>query len=116
MTRAEGSPVRCLDEIPREPHDLTIAEAAVIAKALGHPTRFEILELLRTRCPRTVGDIVAELPLAPSTVSNHLRILKEAGVIRTFRSEPRTWHCLNRSMIAGLAVVITDLTGRPNGT
>ena len=116
MTGSGGSPVRCLDEVPREPQSLTTGEAAVIAKALGHPTRFGILELLRTRCPRTVGDIAAELPIAPSTVSNHLRILKEAGVIRTFRSEPRTWHCLNRSMIAGLAVTITELTERTNGT
>ncbi len=115
MIRVGGSPVRCLDEITREPRDLTTSEAAAIAKALGHPTRFEILELLRTRCPRTVGDIAAELPSAPSTVSNHLRILKEAGVIRTFRSEPRTWHCLNRSMITGLAAAITDLTGRSDG-
>ncbi len=113
MIGARGSPVECLDDTPRAPRDLTTNEAAVIAKALGHPTRFEILELLRKRCPRTVGDIVAELPLAPSTVSNHLRILKEAGVIRTFRSEPRTWHCLNRSMIAGLAISITELTVRP---
>jgi ArsR family transcriptional regulator len=116
MTESGGSPVRCFDETPQEPRYLTTIEAATIAKALGHPTRFDIPELLRTRCPRTVGDIAAELPIAPSTVSNHLRILKDAGVVRTFRSEPRMWHCLNRSVLAGLAAAIDDVTGRPNGT
>lgn len=115
MTRAGGSPVACFDESPQEPLHLATAEAAAIARALGHPTRFEILELLHNRCPRTVGDIAAELPLAPSTVSSHLRILKDAGVIRTIRAEPRIWHCLNRSVIAGLADAITDLAQRTDG-
>jgi len=110
MTQAGGSLVGCLDESHREPLLLSTTEAAAIAKALGHPARFEILELFRTRCPRTVGDIATEIPLAASTVSNHLRILKDAGVIRTFRAEPRTWHCLNRSVIFGLADAVTNLT------
>lgn len=116
MKSVEASPVACLDDIPREPRHLTATETAAIAKALGNPTRFEILELFHTRCPRTVGDIAAEIPLAQSTVSNHLHILSDAGVIRTFRSEPRTWHCLNRSVIDGFAIAVANLVRRPDTT
>jgi ArsR family transcriptional regulator len=107
-----ASPVACLDDISRESRHLTTTETAAIAKALGNPTRLEILELFHTRCPRTVGDIAAEIPLAQSTVSNHLHILSDAGAIHTFRSGPRVWHCLNRSMIDGLADAITALAKR----
>lgn len=112
MRVAGGSPVGCLDESRLEPRRLSSAETAAIAKALGHPIRLEILELFHTRCPRTAGDIAGEIPLAQSTVSNHLRILRDAGVIRTFRSGTRTWHCLNRSVIAGVADAISNLTRR----
>jgi DNA-binding transcriptional ArsR family regulator len=94
------------------PRRLINAETATIAKALGHPIRLEILELFHTRCPRTAGDIAAEIPLAQSTVSNHLHILRDAGVIRIFRSGTRTWHCLNRSAIAGVADAMNNLTRR----
>lgn len=112
MTLREGSPVGCLDDGPLDSRRLTIPETATVAKALGHPIRLEILELFHIRCPRTAGDIAAEMPLAQSTVSNHLRILRNAGVIRTFPSGTRIWHCLNRSRIAGVADTISALTRR----
>ncbi len=57
-------------------------ELAILAKALGHPARVRIVRLLlRTRTCRC-GGIVAELPLAQPTVSQHLKVLREAGVIR----------------------------------
>jgi len=116
MTNAEAPPVACLNGIPQEPRHLTPTETAAIAKALGNPTRLDILELFHTRCPRTVGDIAAEIPLAQSTVSAHLHILSDADVIRTFRTEARTWHCLNRSVIDGLAIAVTNLSRRPDTT
>ena len=112
MTQTGGEPVGCLDEGPLVSRRLTNAEIATIAKALGHPVRLEILELFHIRCPRTAGDIAAEIPLAQSTVSNHLHILRDAGVIRTFRSGTRIWHCLNRSVITGVADAIGNLTRR----
>lgn len=116
MTSVETAPVVCLDDNPIEVRRLTPTETAAVAKALGHPIRLAILELFHTRCPRTVGDIADEVPLAQSTVSNHLRILRDAGVIRTLRSGPRAWHCLNRSIITGLADAVTNIARTPNTT
>ena len=57
-------------------------ELARLAKAIGHPARVQILRFLAGRTACMCGDIVDELPLAQSTVSQHLKILKEAGLIR----------------------------------
>jgi DNA-binding transcriptional ArsR family regulator len=55
---------------------------AKIAKALGHPARIAILNLLTKKQTCVCGDIVDELPLSQSTVSQHLKELKEAGLIK----------------------------------
>lgn len=56
--------------------------AAEIGKALAHPARIAILNLLIQKRSCICGDIVDELPLAQSTVSQHLKVLKEAGLIK----------------------------------
>ncbi len=56
---------------------------AKLTKALGHPARVRILRLLARKEARVCSQIVDELPLAQSTVSEHLRILKEAGLVRS---------------------------------
>ncbi len=55
---------------------------AKYAKALGHPARISILKLLAKKQACICGDIVDELPLSQSTVSQHLKELKEAGLIK----------------------------------
>jgi DNA-binding transcriptional ArsR family regulator len=55
---------------------------ARLAKAIGHPARIAILELILKRESCICGDLVDELPLSQSTVSQHLRELKEAGLIK----------------------------------
>ena len=111
-TMSNSEPLACLDVDPAEPHPLTDGELADVARALGHPIRFQIVEFFQSRCPRNVGDIVAELPLAQSTVSTHLRILRDAAVIRTVRTDSRAWMCMNRSVLKGFAARINDLTER----
>lgn len=69
-------------------------ELAALAKALGHPARVQILRLLVRRSACVCGDIVDELPLAQSTVSQHLKILKEAGLIRGEVDGPRVCYCI----------------------
>ena len=64
-------------------------ELALLAKAIGHPARVQILRLLVRRETCICGDIVDELPLAQSTVSQHLKVLKEAGLIRGEVDGPR---------------------------
>jgi ArsR family transcriptional regulator len=64
-------------------------------KALGNPVRLEILRQLAD-CQRCIcGDIVAALPLAQSTVSQHLKVLKEAGLIRGEIEGPATCYCID---------------------
>lgn len=55
---------------------------AKLAKALGHPARIAILEVILKKNSCICGDLVEELPLAQSTISQHLRELKDAGIIK----------------------------------
>ena len=64
-------------------------------KALGHPARIAILELLIKRQACVCGDIVDDLPLSQSTVSQHLRELKEAGLITGEIEGTRTCYCID---------------------
>lgn len=70
------------------------AELALLAKAVGHPARVQILKLLTRRSACVCGEIVDEVPLAQSTVSQHLKVLKEAGLIRGEVSGPRVCYCI----------------------
>ena len=70
------------------------AELAAFAKAIGHPVRVRILRMLAEREARTCSLIVDELPLAQSTVSEHLRILKAAGLVRSREDGPRVRYCI----------------------
>ena len=97
-------PPACLDDDPPvDPAPLTCEQMATIAKAMGHPSRMEIIEFFRECKPLTVGEIAAHLDLAQSTVSEHLRILRSAGILRTEEDGPRTWHCLNRVVLKRFA-------------
>lgn len=70
-------------------------ELAALAKALGHPARVQIIRLLARRTTCVCGDIVEELPLSQSTVSQHLKVLKQAAIIRGEIDGPRVCYCLN---------------------
>lgn len=70
-------------------------ELAKLAKALGHPARVRILRMLSRKEARVCSQIVDELPLAQSTVSEHLRILKEAGLVRSSQDGPRVGYCIH---------------------
>lgn len=70
-------------------------ELAKLAKAIGHPARVRILRLLSRKEARICSQIVDELPLAQYTVSEHLRILKEAGLVRSSQDGPRVGYCIN---------------------
>jgi DNA-binding transcriptional ArsR family regulator len=82
---------------------------AKLAKALGHPARVAIMRLLLRRESCVCGEIVEELPLAQSTVSQHLRQLKEAGLIRGEVEGPRVCYCVEPSGVALLKGLIEGL-------
>ncbi|MBO6575645.1 MAG: winged helix-turn-helix transcriptional regulator [Rhodothermales bacterium] len=73
------------------------------AKALGHPARVAILETLARRGACICGEIVDELPLAQATVSQHLKALKEAGLVEGTIDGPRSCYCINKEAYARMA-------------
>lgn len=84
-------------------------ELAALTKALGHPARVKILRLLVRREACVCGDIVDELPLAQSTVSQHLKILKEAGLIRGEVDGPRVCYCIEPRALRRLKALVGGL-------
>lgn len=70
---------------------------AELAKAIGHPARIAILQILMQRgC--VCGELVEELPLSQSTVSQHLKALKQAEIIKGEISGARTCYCINEQV------------------
>jgi len=69
-------------------------------KALGNPTRFEIMKFLLTHPGCITGDIVAYLPIAQATVSQHLKVLREAGWIEGTVEGTSVNYCLHDDNIA----------------
>lgn len=88
---------------------------ASLAKALTHPARIRILRLLQATPGCIGGEIVQAVGLAQSTVSEHLRILKAAGVIAGEIDGPRICYALNPAALAPLAEFIASLTPAPEG-
>jgi DNA-binding transcriptional ArsR family regulator len=68
---------------------------AAFAKALSHPARIAILDVLAKRNACICGEIVDVLPLAQSTVSQHLKELREAGLVTGSVDGPRSCYCIN---------------------
>jgi ArsR family transcriptional regulator len=92
MTKNETQP-RQIKKV-QEGHEIL----ALLCKALGHPARLKIIQYLGQIDQCICGTIVDTLPLSQSTVSQHLKVLKEAGLIRGEVDGPRTCYCLNREM------------------
>ena len=84
-------------------------ELALACKALGHPVRVRILQYLKQANRCICGKIVETLPLAQSTVSQHLKILKEAGLIIGEIEGPHTCYCLNKKKLTRLKKLISGL-------
>ena len=75
-------------------------ETAMLAKALGHPARVAIMKVLAKYNSCLCGEIVAELPLSQSTVSQHLKELKNAGLIKGRQDGPSVNYSINRKAFA----------------
>ncbi|MEX2486190.1 MAG: metalloregulator ArsR/SmtB family transcription factor [Nitriliruptoraceae bacterium] len=84
-------------------------QIAAMAKALGHPARVRILRVLEARQACITGDVVVELGLAQSTVSEHLRILREAGLIQGDVDGPRTRYCIRPQGVEAFKAAIVSL-------
>jgi ArsR family transcriptional regulator len=85
------------------------AELARYCKALGHPVRVRILRHLLGRATCMYGDLAEEIPLAQSTVSQHLAVLKEAGLVRGEFEGPRVCYCADREAVGRLLGLLGSL-------
>ena len=81
-------------------------ELAAFAKAIAHPTRVRILRMLAKKEARMCSHIVDELPLAQSTVSEHLRILRSAGLVQANENGPRVSYCIVPSALKRLKTLL----------
>ncbi len=105
----------CIPRVNEEPDLRPIegpeadAELAELAKALAHPARVQILRLLTRRSTCICGEIVDELDLAQSTVSQHLKVMKTAGIIQGDVDGPRVCYCLNPRTLRRLKAIVGGL-------
>ncbi len=84
-------------------------EFARLAAALGHPSRVAIVRLLKERAVCVCGEIVEQLPQAQSTVSQHLKVLKDAGWIRAEGDGTRVCYTLNKDASKRFASLLRAL-------
>lgn len=84
-------------------------QLADMARALSHPMRIKILEILAEKKTCICGEIVDLLPLSQSTVSQHLKELKRAGFIRGEIEGPKTCYCLNPETVEKSKKMFTEL-------
>ena len=91
------------------PNDESAQSLARLAWAIAHPARVRIVRLLISRETCMCGEIVDELPLAQSTVSQHLKILKEAGLIQGEVDGPKVCYCINVTKLKELKALIGKL-------
>jgi ArsR family transcriptional regulator len=92
-----------------QPHTAPDRELATLAKALGHPTRVAILKFIVRRGGCICGDIVDHLPFAQATVSQHLKVLKDAGILQGEIDGPRVCYCPEPKAIARLRALLEGL-------
>lgn len=104
---ASCSPVACstaeLDDT------LDADELAVLCKALAHPARVQLLRYLARQGTCYFGSLADVVGLAPSTTSQHVKVLKEAGLLLGSAEEQRTCYCVNPDRLAVLKRLVKAL-------
>lgn len=91
------------------PPDTRLGALAERLRALAHPVRLTVLETLSGQDRCVCGEIVRALPLAQSTVSQHLKVLLDAGLIRSRTEGARSSYCLDRDAVNALKAEIDTL-------
>lgn len=91
------------------PNDETAEQLAKLAWALAHPARVRIVRVLISQSACLCGEIVDQLPLAQSTVSQHLKILKEAGLVEGEVDGPKVCYGINRQRLKELKGLIAKM-------
>jgi ArsR family transcriptional regulator len=99
----------CESNIPGNSSSVDIDDIARMCKALGHPARVRLLIHLIERGGCYFGSLTDVLPLAPSTISQHVTILKEAGLILGSSDEQKVCYCVNPDRVKQLQLAISSL-------
>ncbi len=102
----EGLPAPCCS-LRIDPRDETFF--VEMARAIGHPIRFEIVQYLAQNPGCITGQIVEALPIAQATTSQHLKVLREAGWISGIVSGPATCYCLNNDRVRRFKEIVASL-------
>ena len=92
--------------VPLQDADERLVE---LFRALGHPARLRIVRLLAQRDTCVCGEVVNELPLAQATVSQHLKVLKEAGIVTGRVEGPAVCYCLAPGSLSSLHKAVGKL-------
>jgi ArsR family transcriptional regulator len=87
---------------------------ALACKALGHPTRIAIVQLLAAQTECRGADVFSGIPLAQSTISEHLRILKDAGVVRSRPEGTSAVYCVVPTVLESLSDELGRLACAPS--
>lgn len=109
MSNSSKNKQNCDSRAVSLPDDPEADLLADLAWAVAHPARVRILRLLINREACVCGEIVAELPLAQSTVSQHLKILKKSGLVQGEIDGPKVCYCIHREKLADLKRLIANL-------
>jgi ArsR family transcriptional regulator len=110
MSPSRSIPLRTVSP-PRAPDEPTARDRdlATLAKALGHPARVAILRMLIERGECICGEIVEVMPLAQATVSQHLKVLKDAGLVQGEVDGPRVCYCVDPKAVRRFKEMIKGL-------
>jgi DNA-binding transcriptional ArsR family regulator len=94
---------------PTTDDDLGAEELAVLLKALAHPARIRLLQHLARHGTCYFGNLSDVVELAPSTTSQHVKVLKDAGLVLGSAEEQRTCYCVNADRLALLKRLVKAL-------
>ena len=99
----------CSDPVASIEESLDAEELALLMKALAHPARVLLLRHLSSQGTCYFGNLADLVGLAPSTTSQHVKILKEAGLVTGSADEQRTCYCVNQDRLAVLKRLVKGL-------
>jgi ArsR family transcriptional regulator len=109
MAKRQATARRCDSSPVKLAADATAGDFAKLAWAIAHPARVQIVRLLIGRETCVCGEIVDQLPLAQSTVSQHLKILKESGLIQGEVDGLKVCYCINPDKLEQLKTLVAGL-------
>ena len=106
---SQPSSVAGIQELPFLEGEEGEQELAALCKALAHPARVRILKILLQKKSCVCGEIVEVMPLAQSTVSEHLKILKQAGLVQGEVDGPRVCYCIHPGILGRFKALVEAL-------